>query len=100
MQLLHYYKKDRGQESVNDIFENYCGVIQSDGYQVYSKFCSADCNGKKELSVCGYNRRCTGNFNVVQFNCFSKNEPPGCKEVSDPCTVSAVCSRNNNRRTG
>ena len=100
MQPLHYYKKDRGQENVNDILENYCGVIQSDGYQVYSKFCSADCNGKKELSVCGYNRRCTGNFNVIQFNCFSKNEPPGCKEVSDPCTVSAVCSRNNNRRTG
>ena len=25
---------------------------------------------------------------------------PGCIEVSDLCTVSAVCSRNNNRRTG
>ena len=42
--------------------------------------------GKKKLSVCGYNRRCQGNFYVVQFNHFCKNEPPGCREVSDLCT--------------
>ena len=63
-------------------------MIHSDGYQVVSKFCSADCNDKKEFSACGYNRRCTGNFYVVQFNCFSKNEPPGYIEVSDLCTAS------------
>ncbi|MBD0858016.1 hypothetical protein CGK76_03330 [Erysipelotrichaceae bacterium 7770_A6] len=100
MQPLYYYKKDRGQENMNGILENYCGVIQLDGYQVYSKFYSADCNGKKEISACGYNRSCTGNFYVVRFNCFSKNEPPGCIEVSDLCTGAAVCLRNDNRRTG
>ena len=39
---MYYYKKDRGQENVNDILGDYCGVIQSDGYQVYSKFSSAE----------------------------------------------------------
>ena len=39
---LYYYKKDRGQENVNDILGDYCGVIQSDGYQAYSKFSSAE----------------------------------------------------------
>ena len=39
---LYYYKKDRGQENVNDILGDYCGVIQPDGYQVYSKFSSAE----------------------------------------------------------
>jgi hypothetical protein len=54
----------------------------------------------KKLSVCGYNRRCQGNFYVVQFNHFCKNEPSVCREVSDLCTGSAVCIRNDNRKTG
>lgn len=43
---------------------------------------------RKEFFVCGYNRRCTVNFNVVQFNYFNKNELAGCREVSDLCTGS------------
>ena len=30
----------------------------------------------------------------------ARMKPPGCIEVSDLCTVSAVCLRNDNRRTG